>query len=216
MPSHTVASALVQMFYSAKGAPWTYEKFKAITGVSHGLFPEDDNELPHGWSREMTDHVHSYFQQYKQKPNEHAKILFSAARKNGHEIPGRDIYRRFITELWCTCNMHDRIIKVLSAEGLHPIMLAMNEEEGWIHDKNEAGSGLPAADTYLPLAVDPVVKALFGDEALDRSGRAPLKIRPTTQALIQRTWTNIRTQVRRNLGKVEVVEEAARAAFKGD
>ncbi|KAG5634213.1 hypothetical protein H0H81_002857 [Sphagnurus paluster] len=152
--------------------------------------------------------------QYAWIPTEAGKITFAVARKGGNVVPGREIYRNFITELWRTSRMHNRIVKVLSAEGLHPITLAMIPEKGWVHDANDKGLGLPKSSSYVPLAVDPVARALFGYEALDRSGRLPEAFRGPVQTLIQRTWTNIRNQTKRNLDKIGGVEEAARKAFE--
>lgn len=219
MPSHTVASALIQLFLNTtednlNGAPWTFDKFKTITGISHGLFPEEDAHLPKSWTREQSQLVRSYFDQYARIPSETAKITFAVGRKG--VVPGREIYRTFITELWRTSRMHDRITKILSVEGLHPITLAMIPEKGWVHDANDKGLGLPKSLNYIPLAVDPVARALFGFEALDRSGRLPETFRGPVQTLIQRTWTNIRNQTKRSLDKIGGAEEEARKAFAGD
>ncbi|KAG5633343.1 hypothetical protein H0H81_008547 [Sphagnurus paluster] len=90
----------------------------------------------------------------------------------------------------------------------------MIPEKGWVHDANDKGLGLPKSSSYVPLAVDPVARALFGYEALDRSGRLPEAFRGPVQTLIQRTWTNIRNQTKRNLDKIGGAEEAARKAFE--
>lgn len=65
------------------------------------------------------------------------------------------------------------------------------------------------------MAVDPVGSTLFGPEALDNFGRVHSDLRQTTQALIQRTWTNLYNQIQRSKGRIVGLEKDAMDAFNG-
>ncbi|KAF8057085.1 P-loop containing nucleoside triphosphate hydrolase protein, partial [Lyophyllum atratum] len=72
----------------------------------------------------------------------------------------------------------------------------------------------PDGTLYTPLAVDSVARDLFGDEALGPHGRAHEGLRRTIQALIQRTWLNLRKQAIRSKVRILDHEKIAIAAFE--
>ncbi|KAF8953874.1 P-loop containing nucleoside triphosphate hydrolase protein [Flammula alnicola] len=150
----------------------------------------------------------SYFDQFKNKKSEEEKITFSVARKNATQVPGRTIWRDFITEGWKNWQMHAKITKVLSTERLHPLTLALSARNGSVEN-------WPQVADYLPSALDPIGIALFGDEALDVNGRLEMQLRRTTRALIYRTWNNIRNQVGRSKNHIVNLEKKATDAFDG-
>jgi hypothetical protein len=204
MPSHTIQSALIKL-YQLDAAPWKWQAWKDITGIHHGIFPEDDNLLPQGFTRPDVLAIKSYFDQYQAQPSEEAKIKFSAQTKGPHVV-GRNKWREWITAGWKSWKIHSRITDVLTNESLHPltIMLNSNDLETW-----------PQGDTYLPLAVDAVAANLFGDESLDTSGRLSAPYRHITQLLVQRSWINIHRQTVRNKNRLGALEDAATRAFNG-
>lgn len=209
MPSHTIHSALVQMFFDSNGAPWTFPLWQDITSVRHGLFPDDDALLPKGWSREMANFIRSYFDQYNKKPKEDDKIKFAAAKAGADQVPGRDLWRKWVIECWKVQKIHSRITEVLSVENLHPLTVALNSTSGSIDT-------WPNGAHWVPLAVDPVSKALFGDVALNSLGRAHMELRTATQALIQRTWMNLHNQLNRNKTRIVNLEKEAIEAFESE
>lgn len=205
MPSHSVHSALVQMFCDDE-SPWAYPEWQDITGVRHGLFPAEDALLPAGWSRADATFILSYFDQYGQKVKEDDKIKFSGARAGAAQVPGRDLWRKWVIEGWRSWKIHARITSVLSKENLYPLTIMLSSKtEVWPHGA-----------TWIPLAVDPVGRVLFGDDALDASGRVVSEMRMATQALIQRTWTNIYNQTQRSKARIINLEKEATDAFDSE
>jgi hypothetical protein len=207
MPSHTIHSALTQMFIDAQ-APWGFPQWQSITGVKNSLFPEDDSLLPKGWTRVNANAIRSYFDQYSKKKKEDDKIKFASGRAGGDQLPGRDFWRKWVANGWKEWKLHSKVIEVLSSENLHPLTLALNSKTGSL-------DAWPPGAQYIPMAVDPVGSTLFGPEALDNFGRVTSELRQTTQALIQRTWTNLYNQVQRSKGRIVTLEKEATEAFNG-
>ncbi|RDB15031.1 Protein CHROMATIN REMODELING 5 [Hypsizygus marmoreus] len=206
MPSHTIHSALIQIFFDSPGTPWNYPQWQDITGVRHGLFPAEDSLLPTGWSRETATFISSYFDQYNQKDSEDAKIKFAAGRANANLLPGRELWRKWVVDSWKTWKVHARITEILSRENLHPLTVTLSSPSGSL-------DVWPNGALFVPLAVDPVAHDLFGDECLNSIGRARTEIRQATQAIIQRTWLMLRNQVNRNKDRIVNLEKEAINAF---
>lgn len=207
MPSHTVHSALTQMFLE-EGSPWRFPKWQSITGVRNSLFPEDDSLLPTPWTRYDANNVRSYFDQYSKKVKEDDKLKYASAKAGGTQVPGRDFWRKWVTECWKKWKIHSLIVSVLSSENLHPLTLALSS-------KSCSLDTWPSATQYVPMAVDPVGRELFGVECLDDFGRVPSELRQTTQALIQRTWISLNNQMKRSTKRIGQLETQATDAFNG-
>jgi hypothetical protein len=208
MPSHAIHGALVQMYYDLDGAPWNFETWKELTGVHNGLFPEDDRQLPHGWSRQTAIEVSSYFDQFRACMSEDERIKFSSVKKKkGQNVPGRTAWRDWVAKLWKGKKIHEKIIKVLSAENLHPYTLAA---------QNDPPNTWPSANQWVPLATDPVGLALFGEECYsDGVERVRGCLRQTTGALITRTWLVLYNGLQRSKKRMDFLESAAIQAFEG-
>jgi TATA-binding protein-associated factor len=194
--------------FTEDGSPWMYPKWQFITGVHHDLFPQDDSHLPKPWTREDANNVKSYFDQYSKKVKEDDKIKFASAKSGGTQVPGRDFWRKWVTDCWKGWKIHSKIIEVLSSENLHPLTLALSS-------KSRSLDTWPSATQYVPMAVDPVGTALFGVDCLDDLGRVSSEIRQTTQALIQRTWLVLYNQIQRSKGRIAELEKQATDAFNG-
>lgn len=196
------------MYQDANGAPWTYPLWQETTGVRHGLFSKDDGLLPKGWKRSDATQVSAYFDQFGQKIKEDDKIKFASATKSSDQIPGRAVWRRFLSEGWRKWQIHAKITEILSSISLHPVTLALNANppslDNW-----------PKAQSYLPMAVDAVGVELFGEDILDPLGRVQAELRPWVQAIIYRTWCNLRNQVGRSKVRLVTLEVAATDAFSG-
>jgi hypothetical protein len=207
MPSHTTHSALTQMYLVADGAPWAFDTWKEITGVLHGLFPPSDKHLPRGWNRQKANDVSSYFDQYRAKTTEDAKIKFSSMKKDAQMVPGRKAWRDLVVKIWKDSKIHETIIKVLSDQNLHPytILFQSGDSSTW-----------PEADHWVPLAVDPVGVALFGEECYsDGIERVRPVLRSTTRALITRSWILLYAGLERSKKQYSDLESKAIAAFEG-
>ncbi|PPQ95392.1 hypothetical protein CVT25_000921 [Psilocybe cyanescens] len=120
--TQVIHGAMTQMFLENDEAPWFYGPWQETTGIMHGLFPTDDSELPKGWTREIANSRHSYFEQFNQQKSQDDKIKFATARKNAAHIPGRIHWRKFITENWKRWGIHSKINAVLLEEGIHPLI----------------------------------------------------------------------------------------------
>ncbi|KAF8958916.1 hypothetical protein BDZ97DRAFT_1636073, partial [Flammula alnicola] len=204
MPSHTVPSALVSLFLEGDGAPWKYTIWKELTGVRNGLFPSDDSQLPRNWTRADADSISSYFSQYSNVVGEDARIRFSSSR-NGAIIPGRDLWRAWVTSNWGKWKMHSRIAELLTARDIHPLAL---------YSKNPDLKNKQVSNSYLPLILDDIGALVYGADALDGRGLLPYSLRVSTQQLAQRTWSTLTKQISRSKIKFASLEAAARVAFE--
>lgn len=181
MPTHTAVSALIKLYFAVKGAPWMFTQWQEITGVRHGLNPDNDEHLPSDLSREEVESIMLYFLQYKEKASEEEKIKFaSKAKKNGKDpIPGRGLWQSWVTKHYSThWKVNTRIAKILSSLGLHPEQLMTESGE----------TTPPNSSSYLPIALETIARELFGSDALDSHGRLLSKLREPTLVLAQRTW----------------------------
>ncbi|KAF9455280.1 hypothetical protein BDZ94DRAFT_1242365, partial [Collybia nuda] len=205
MPSHLVHSALTQLYMLDDGAPWAFPRWQEITGVRHGLFPDDDSLLPEGWTREAANLIWLYFEQYQKLRTEDERIKFASTRRGSMQIAGRDLWRNWVTKLWQKKKIHAKITEILKLKSVHPLTLAISDGGGL--------DDIPHNSTYLPLAVDDVARALFGEDACNTLGHLRTPLRSPTLALMQRTWTNIYNQLQRTSKRLISLEKSAADAF---
>lgn len=195
------------MHYDFDGAPWIFPTWKELTGVRHGLFPKDDAQLPKGWTRQTANEIHSYFDQFRALTTEDQKLKFSsikASKKSTQMVPGRKAWRDWVTKVWNDSKIHEKIITVLSAEGLHPYTLA-SQGDSW-----------PDAAHWVPLVLNPVAGVLFGEECYSNGmERVRACLRNSTKALITRTWILLHNHLERSKKRIAILESEAIAAFEG-
>ena len=210
MPTHTVSSALIKLYYAVPGAPWIYPAWQDITGVRHGLFPAEDDKLPPGWTRKMANAVDSYFDQYSKAKTEDDKIKFAAKKKKKNDtdpVEGRPLYNDWVVShyspIW---KVHNAITSAFKDCQVHPLQIMAS---------NDDFSTFPGSSSYLPYALDRVALLLLGKEALDKSSRLLLPLREPMLILLQRTWENSRKQTGRNKNALVKLEQKAVAAFEG-
>jgi hypothetical protein len=201
MPSHTAASALIELYNNASipGAPWGWPTWQKITGVKKGLFPENDCDLPPGWTRQDALDIHSWFLLCKQTGNQtgHSEI--------GAAMPGKARWIRFIQSKWESWQIHDIIVMQLREQRVHPIQIVINEGSltSW-----------PKADGYVAAAMEHVGLAIFGSDSLGTEDIFPFAVRRCLGVFIQRSWTRIRERLQKDRGLLVDLEESALAAFK--
>ncbi|KAF5309269.1 hypothetical protein D9611_015099 [Ephemerocybe angulata] len=208
MPTHTAHSALVKFWFALEGAPWGYPTWQDITGLEAGIFPEDSSHRPRGWSEQDVAHIKSYFEEYKAKRTEDEKIKFAGlTRKVGKDVvPGRALWRTFVTENYSrSWNIHGRISKVLNDVRIHPMQLMSS-----LGDFDE----YPGAISYLPMALDHIALALFGQESFDKSGHLQRELRDPTLILAQRTWEHLRRAHGRDYARLEKLEGIMQKALQ--
>lgn len=206
MPSYTLANGLIKLYHAVPGAPWIYPTWQDVTGVRHGLFPTDDDKLPHGWTREIAKEVEIYFSQYSRK-NERQRQAFAGKKlKKGEKdsVAGRTLFGNWVSSQYGTWKVHALVIKVLNERHLHLIQIMAS---------NDCLSEFPLSGTYLPMAIDDLAEALFGLESLDASGLLLNRLRGGTLILLQRTWENCRKQTKRSKQRLENCEKKALEAF---
>lgn len=197
MPSQTASAALIELYRAIDGAPWCWPTWQQITGVRHGLFPQDDDKLPSHWTREDANDIHSWF------------IHCHSAGKpeNGAaSMPGRTKWDQFVLKSWEKWNIHPIIVKELRENNAHPIQILVNE--------GSKDAKWPNSDSYACIAFEAIGMCIFGDDAHGRGGIFPSSIRNCIGVFTQRSWARIRTQVQSNAGNLEFLENKALAAFK--
>ncbi|TEB03945.1 hypothetical protein FA13DRAFT_1569793, partial [Coprinellus micaceus] len=209
MPSHTVHSALVKLWFAHADAPWRFPAWQDITGVPNGLFPTDDAHLPKGWTRKTADDIASYFHQFQSKKSEDERIKFAGLqRKVGNDtVPGRALWRKWITDNYSKrWDIHGRIARVLNDANVHPMQLM--KATGDFDD-------YPGATSYLPLALDAIARDLFGPESFDKANHLLRELREPTLMLAQRTWEQLRKAHVRDVGRLGKLREVMDAALAG-
>ncbi|KAF9060068.1 hypothetical protein BDP27DRAFT_1430480 [Rhodocollybia butyracea] len=214
MPSHTVASALIKLYFtdpsaSPLGHPWGWPVWQDITGVKHGLFPSDDTLLPKGLSRTDVEDIASYFAAYNGLDSEEKKIKFAVNSKGASEFPGRKKWATYVTKRWESWKVHATIVQCLHQAGIHPVTILLNEDN--------IDAEWPSAEMYLPAALESIALSLFGPEAYgdDRNPQLllPLALRRPLNAIVIRSWDRIRRHIIRDKGRIIEIEKAALKAF---
>jgi len=209
MPTHTIHSSFTD-FYTADpahpGAPWDFPAWKRISGVTNGIFPEDDSLLPSGWTRETATAIQSYFTQYSEKKTEVAKIKFAASTKANAVVPGRSLWTKWFNSMWIKRGVASNISKIISDARLDPMsvkrFIAPNTlEKGW------------NCASYLNLVIDPVGEYLFGPQAMNPLGLLNIGYRARVQAIIIRTYESLRRQAIRAETSIDALEQKALQAF---
>ncbi|KAG6871948.1 hypothetical protein C0995_014639 [Termitomyces sp. Mi166 len=210
MPSHTAASGLIEIHFGTTppGLMWTWPVWQEITGIHHGLFPNDDALLPAGLSRQDAIDIKAYFDAYHAIKSKTKKFAFASAAKGAPYHPGQPKWNYFVTSRWNSWDVHNKTIKAFRDNGVHPSTLLMNE--GNLENKKEwvDSSG------YIPLMVDSLGRSLFGDEAFPAGSEfLPGKVRDGLQSIAQRVWNTTRVQLSRLRDKRDKIQAAAEAAM---
>lgn len=205
MGTPSIAFLVIKLFLL--GLPWDCPVWQDLVKVKHGLFPSDPHLSPPGWTGDDLEDVKSFFDQCQAKATDENRIAF-VAQTRGAALPGRKKWKTWITALWKTARIHERIIAVLAANHCHPLTLAI-EQEG------DTGTW-PAGALWIPTCVDAIALDLFGTEALNPHGRLKEIHRPTVQALVQRTWTYLTKRLERAQKRFAVCEQQALEAFNGN
>ncbi|KAF9443968.1 hypothetical protein P691DRAFT_808051 [Macrolepiota fuliginosa MF-IS2] len=204
MPSHTVSCALIKL-YSLDGAPWSWSVWQDLTNIRHGLFPDDDDHLPPGWTRKDAIDVASYFRAYNNLASEDQKLQFSSNKGNS-SYPGRAIWNSFVTRNWNRWGIHNLVVEELRDWEVHPVMI-LNRE------RSTSGSW-PDAGSYLPKILDTLGMKLFGEEAFPPGAEVlTFDLRRCLQIIAQRPWDTIRKQVSVLRNRPAETESTALSAF---
>jgi hypothetical protein len=204
MPSPTPASALAQL-YNSGAAPWNWDSWKDITGIRHGLFPENDADLPKGMARRDSDDILSYFTAYNALPSETAKFRF-ASGKGGVKAPGRTTWNEYIRRNYNKWGINGHVVQALNKANAHPVkqMLGENNLDDW-----------PSSDQLLPQALNEIGLALFGTDAINPETENVYGfLRAPTLHIAQRAWSTLNKKFNRDRGKLQEYEKAAQLSFE--
>jgi TATA-binding protein-associated factor len=197
MPSQTAAFALIELYFAEPGgAPWIWPAWQAVTGIKSGLFPDTDDDLPPGWSRQDAHDIHSWFVLCRQ--NKYRDSTAAAA-------PGRAKWNSFVQKRWESWKIHAQIVCHLRENKIHPAQIVVNENQfdPW-----------PKADNYVSIIIEPLGAELFGGEALGDGELLRACSRKCLTVFIQRSWARVREQMKKDKGRLSVLESNARAAFE--
>jgi TATA-binding protein-associated factor len=197
MPSQTAAFALIELYFTEPvGAPWNWPAWQELAGIRSGLFPKADDDLPLGWSRQDADDIRSWFVLCRQ----HGYRDTTAA-----VMPGKAKWNSFVQKRWESWKIHAAIVRHLRENKIHPAQIVVNDNsfDPW-----------PKADGYVSTILEPLGAELFGSMALGSGEILPSGTRKCLTVFVQRSWARVRDQVKKDKGRLSVLESNARAAFQ--
>lgn len=203
MPTKPLLEVFARLFLMGE-APWKFSTWKEITGITHGLFPSIDDDLPRGWNRSKADAVLSFIDHYSNLPSDSAKMKF-ASSKSDDLCPGRKIWKDFISERYNKeWKINSRIISVLTDNHRHPFQIMVAE----------GLTSFPSVDANTGAILDPVCIALFGDEAFNAHGHVYQVLAEPVATLITHCWDNLRRQTARAVKNLTRYEKEAIASME--
>ncbi|KAG6833987.1 hypothetical protein H0H93_012741, partial [Arthromyces matolae] len=213
MPSHSPASAVLRLHFATEppGQIWLWQGWKDTTGITHGIFPKDDEPLPKGLSREDIPILRSFFAKYISLPNETERLRFALGLRGSDSHPGRPIWKTFIGKRAHSWNIHEQVIAELKVHNVHPTNVIRRTHAGKTAYSSEfnPNKDWPVSTTYLAMIVDQVGRSVMGDEAFgpEDIGLLPHNLRIAFQLYMHRSWDSVRRQVnyaRKNIEGIRV------------
>jgi hypothetical protein len=203
MPSPSISYALINL-YKFDSAPWKWPAWKNLTGIHHGLFPEDDALLPNDLTRKDVIEIQSYFERFLAVPEEKEKRLKLHNEKAG-VVPGRDKWKKWVTAASRQWKLHPVVVDAFDESNINPNdILRAGELTDW-----------PEARSYVSSALDTLGTTLFGEESLDDIGHLSHPLRASVSIIAQTSWNLLRVQHTRAWKKLAAAEKAAMTAIQG-
>ncbi|KAK7434927.1 hypothetical protein VKT23_019930 [Stygiomarasmius scandens] len=206
MPTITPMEAFLRLYHLDKNQcyPWNFPRWQELTGVYHGLFPEDDAHLPKGWSRRDADDIRSFFVQYHNQANDDLRSKFVKGGKGAPASPGREKFRKWVTTSLDRWKIHSSIEDSLIQANVHPVsmMVALNDLDNW-----------PNSERHIPKVIDEIAYEFFGPEAFINGVLIP-ELHINLVVLIQRSWSRIRRHFETDKKGFEGQEKEALEAFE--
>ncbi|KAF9447919.1 hypothetical protein P691DRAFT_670489 [Macrolepiota fuliginosa MF-IS2] len=205
MPSYPAATALIHLFL-IDGAPWNWPIWQDLTGIHHGLFPDDDKELPPGWTRQHANDAQTYIYECGQLATTDKREKFLAGSKGDAQHPGRVTWNNFVSRNWKRWGIHNLVVEELKAWDVHPMAIIARE--------GDVNASWPPAEFFLLKIVDTLGMKLFGEAAFP-AGSETLRtdVRRCVLMVAQRSWNTIRLQVASLRSRPNEIEATAIAAF---
>lgn len=205
MPGHRFSGSLLH-FWLLSGSPWSWQTWKDLTGLSDGLFPNDDSKLPLGLTRNKVESIKAFISEYSNLSKEDDKIKFLQKRGS---VPnaGRDAWLDISSKVWKKAKIHDHIVKCFRDVRIHPADLCSN---------NSTNPSNIKAEDYLPLAIDSIGLQLFGPDILDSSSSLVAQpYRSLVRQVAMQSWESLRYHLIRASTKLPELKEKALEAIKG-
>ena len=153
MPSHIAAEVLIQL-HAFGGLPWVYPVWQELTGMQHGLFPHDDQDLPKGWTRNDARDIQSFFHQYNQIPPKETTAHQQFASGKNDIIPGRKKWAQFVQNRWKSWGIEIHPLTIINSNGIPIHIDGVFNNAAWPH-----------SDLYIPAAIDTIAMSIFGPGA---------------------------------------------------
>lgn len=200
MPNPPTSYALITL-WNADGAPWKWPAWQQLTGVRHGLFPDDDALLPRGLNRKDVVEIRTYFDRFIAETEE--KRLKLHNEKSG-VVPGRKTWKKWVAAASRQWKLHSLVVDAFNESNINPFQIyRVSEMTDW-----------PEARSYISLALDTLGSSLFGEELLDDIGHLRNPLHQSTNAIAQSSWNLMRVQHARAQKKLGSAEHAAMDAFQ--
>ncbi|KAF6741248.1 hypothetical protein DFP72DRAFT_1077655 [Ephemerocybe angulata] len=194
MPYIGISGALLRLYYTlpSVNAPWCWDRWKDITDVRSGLFPEEDANLPPGLTRSDAAAIRLYFEAYAALSTDSEREVF--LRKE--YLPGSAIWETWVTTMWS----HQKIAAIIevSLGAVHCLPFQVVQAEN-----------LLTLPTDLPVhrACDEIAGVLFGAQGL-HNGRVKPLLRGTVMAIASCTSRNLLCSAKRIVKRAEKTELA--------
>jgi hypothetical protein len=174
-----------------------------ITGVSSGLFPEDDNDLPPSISRTDVNEIATYFDVLVKKSTQEQQVIFSRGKDR---YVGRTTWNDWVNKNYRRWGIFDIAVKAMKDSNCHPHMIMKaDQQDTW-----------PDMDVIASLAQQALGLALFGGEGLTSLNMVKPVLRQLVNAILFRTLETLKTSFRRIEKKAVLYREKAEAAHSGE
>lgn len=202
MPSPPISYALIAL-HKSDGAPWKWPAWQKLSGIHHGLFPEDDALLPNGLTRKDVVEIQSYFNRFLTEPSEEKRLKLH--NEKAGVVPGRDKWKKWATAASRQWKLHSVVVDAFKENNINPNeIVRAGELTDW-----------PDARSYVTSALDTLGTTLFGEESLDDLGHLSNPLRTSVTTIAQISWNLLRVQHTRARKRLTTADEAAMAAFEG-
>jgi hypothetical protein len=197
------STALLILGEDIPGAPWSFHKWKEITGIQQGIFAANPSDLPVGLSSEDSKDIASYAKALHAKPEQDRKT-FSTTGQGKDAYVGRYKMRKFLGKNWKSWGINDLIDAAFRESGVHPIELMIEDNT----------NVFPSASGNIDAALGSIAAKLFGEEWVLASGRAKAEVRDACKNIAGTNWWRLQKKIKRDHSRLNSLEKAATSALK--
>lgn len=181
MVLHTNHAGLVELYYAIPGAPWAWDTWKAITGVHHGLFPDDPELIPAPMTPSGNQAVKTYFEAYRAIHSIEQRHRFASKKTQDAHNEGRQHWRTFVNTNWRRWRIQLKIHQAFAENGVTYFQVLVD------NDLSSLPPTIQVSDCF-----DTVAYELFGDDGLNDRGRCRHQLTKALQILTTNASSNLR------------------------